>query len=689
MMAFRVRSSKYRHIFGSPYRKELCYENVHITRNAHDSNFCAVNPKFLAVVIEASGGGAFLVLPLEKTGRVDINAPKVTGHAGTVLDIKWNPFDDNVIASAADDNTVKVWRIPNTMHSNLTEWAVDLHGHQRKVTNIEWHPTASNIILSTGMDHKCILWNVEQAEPLNIINCHNDTVFSITWNREGSLFATTCKDRKIRVHDPRTAQVAIDGTGHQGVKASKSVFLGDTNRIFTTGFSRSSERQYAIWDVRNMTKSLKTEVVDFSSGILFPFYDHDSKVIFLAGKGDGNIRYYEIVSAAPYCHYLNQFQSSSPQRSLGIMPKRGCDAKRCEIVRFYKLHTAKDLVEPVSMIVPRKSDQFQDDIFPPTASCVPSLTADEWISGQNREPILVSLQDGQMTNCPPITSAKAVQKQDGALKQTPTITTFKAVNRPPLARSSTLPTAQVPPSVNTEINKEPASLKNIKRLSSNDEFVTLSSDPANNTCTIENHGEGDVSTAKESVNKTPEKVMRKSWAPSSNSSSADDVTSNGIVSSSPVDNSLPFDQNLIEGSSQEIADLLQSCHSENLTEIVDAESKIDTKNGLEPENIHSTTAVFKSNVNLTFSSETKSVESDERRIHVKKVWSPTPISPSSLENGTNQLDAELRKAYFQQVEEIKSLKEQMSMKDKRIRQLEEEICSIRQRVNSGESESNC
>lgn len=37
-----------------------------------------------------------------------------------------------------------------------------------------------------------------------------------------------------------------------------------------------------------MTKSLKTEVVDFSSGILFPFYDHDSKVIFLAGKVRSN-----------------------------------------------------------------------------------------------------------------------------------------------------------------------------------------------------------------------------------------------------------------------------------------------------------------------------------------------------------------------------------------------------------------
>jgi len=37
-----------------------------------------------------------------------------------------------------------------------------------------------------------------------------------------------------------------------------------------------------------------------------------------------------------------------------MMPKRGIDPKRCEIVRFYKLHTVKNLVEPVSMIVPRK-----------------------------------------------------------------------------------------------------------------------------------------------------------------------------------------------------------------------------------------------------------------------------------------------------------------------------------------------
>lgn len=60
-----VRSSKFRHVYGVPAKREKCYDNIKITKNAHDSQFCAVNPKFLAVVTEVAGGGAFLVLPLD------------------------------------------------------------------------------------------------------------------------------------------------------------------------------------------------------------------------------------------------------------------------------------------------------------------------------------------------------------------------------------------------------------------------------------------------------------------------------------------------------------------------------------------------------------------------------------------------------------------------------------------------
>lgn len=37
-----------------------------------------------------------------------------------------------------------------------------------------------------------------------------------------------------------------------------------------------------------------------------------------------------------------------------MLVKRGCNVNRCEIMRFYKLHTTRNVCEPISMIVPRK-----------------------------------------------------------------------------------------------------------------------------------------------------------------------------------------------------------------------------------------------------------------------------------------------------------------------------------------------
>ena len=61
-----VRDSKFRHVFGEPFKKENCYDGIPITKNAWDGNYCAVNSKFVAAVLESRGGGAFIVLPLRK-----------------------------------------------------------------------------------------------------------------------------------------------------------------------------------------------------------------------------------------------------------------------------------------------------------------------------------------------------------------------------------------------------------------------------------------------------------------------------------------------------------------------------------------------------------------------------------------------------------------------------------------------
>lgn len=45
---------------------------------------------------------------LPQSGRVEQSSPTVNGHKAPVLDIQWCPHDDNMIASASEDCTVKV-----------------------------------------------------------------------------------------------------------------------------------------------------------------------------------------------------------------------------------------------------------------------------------------------------------------------------------------------------------------------------------------------------------------------------------------------------------------------------------------------------------------------------------------------------------------------------------------------------
>eukprot|EP00088_Acartia_fossae_P016442 TRINITY_DN1919_c0_g1_i2.p1 TRINITY_DN1919_c0_g1~~TRINITY_DN1919_c0_g1_i2.p1 ORF type:complete len:628 (+),score=126.99 TRINITY_DN1919_c0_g1_i2:93-1976(+) len=398
-MSFRgIRASKFRHVYGSPAKKGQCFENIRLTKSAHDSNFCAVNPKFLALVVETSGGGSFVVLHVDQPNRSGRHVCRVVGHTAQVLDIKWNPFNDNIIASASEDCTVKLWYIPETAtNEDIDHPLVELNAHRRKVSFVEWHPTADNILASVGFDNIIIIWDVSRGSQVKQITCHSDTIYSLAFDRNGSKMVTTCKDKIIRIIEPRSGDVIKQGPSHQGNKASKATYLGDSGMFLSTGFNRYSDREISIWTQADLDKPLKTVSLDSSSGVLNPVYDFDTKMVYIIGKGDGNVRYYEIIDSDPYICYLNEFVSGSPQRGMGIMPKRGVDVTTCEIFRLYKLHATKDVVEPVSMIVPRKSNVFQQDIYPETLAPIPALSASEWTTGKNASPVLLSMKTASRT----------------------------------------------------------------------------------------------------------------------------------------------------------------------------------------------------------------------------------------------------------------------------------------------------
>ncbi|XP_013789212.1 coronin-1B-like, partial [Limulus polyphemus] len=222
-MSFRiVRQSKFRHVFGQPLKREQCYDNIRITKNSWDSNFCAVNPKFLAIITEIAGGGAFLVLPLFKTGRIDVSYPQVAGHKGPVMDIAWCPHNDNVIASASDDTFVRVWHIPDGgLVRPLVDPVVELMGHQKRVGLIQWHMSANNVLLSAG---------------------ETEDLMGLFYMRILKLNDILYVGMKYLVGQMVPSDEAM---GHEGTKPQRAIYLRN-GLIFTTGFSRMSERQYAL-----------------------------------------------------------------------------------------------------------------------------------------------------------------------------------------------------------------------------------------------------------------------------------------------------------------------------------------------------------------------------------------------------------------------------------------------------------
>jgi len=389
-----VRASKYRHVFGQPAKTEECYQNVNATRSAWDSNYIRANPKYFAVCWEAGGGGSLAVIANENQGKLaQGNVPLFAGHKGAVLDLDFHPFNDNLIASVSEDATIMIWGIPEGGPTKtVTEPLQTLHGHKRKVGTANFNPIANNVLATTSTDFTVKIWDIEQGKNIRTVDGHADIIQSIDWNYNGSRLATTCKDKKARIFDPRTESISQEVVAHQGVKGSRVCWMKD--KVLTIGFSKTSEREFNIYDPRKFSEPISHLSIDTSAGVIMPFFDHDTNILFLAGKGDGNIRYYEIVDEAPYFFYLSEFKSATPQRGLAFYPKRSLNVSECEIARALKLTPNK--VEPISFRVPRKSELFHDDLFPDTFSGEPSLSATEWNNGKDAEPKTVSLAPGHV-----------------------------------------------------------------------------------------------------------------------------------------------------------------------------------------------------------------------------------------------------------------------------------------------------
>jgi coronin-1B/1C/6 len=217
----------------------------------------------------------------------------------------------------------------------------------------------------------------------------------------------------LRLFDARAKLCESETQVHDSSKGFQTVWLGDQPDILTVGFSKSGTREYSIFDTRT-NKIRTTNPVDQGSNPLQPIYDATNNIVYLIGKGDGNIRIYDLADQSTT---LAEYTSTVPQRAVWALPSRCMNIHSCEIARFLKLTTSA--VESISFKLPRKNlDLFQEDVYGPVPSGEPTMNITEWITSTEAAPQkMTSLKPEDMKSIYEVPVTEGGKKRPGTIEE--------------------------------------------------------------------------------------------------------------------------------------------------------------------------------------------------------------------------------------------------------------------------------
>lgn len=386
-MSRLAKTSKFRHT--QPVPMKATWTKLNPAGHLWDcSNFVSANELYWAMAWKSTGGGKLALFSHDKPGQQDPSGPPcIVGHTAPIIDWAFHPFDSSLLVTGSEDTTLKLWQIPEGgLTEDLKEPMVTHEGHGKKVGILAWHPSANHVLASASVDHTIKLWDMEKGERQSI-GVHSENILSMNWNLDGSLLNTTCKDKKLRIIDPRSGEVTAEVAAHQGTKTQRSIWAKRRNQIVTVGFNSSSrEREMMIFDAKKMDAPLLKKEIDTASGVMMPFYDDDTDMLYVGGKGDGSVRYYQLWDEASITTELDAYGSSQGAKGLCFLPKTALNVKECEVARMIKLEPNQALA--ISYKLPRKTaaSEFQADVYPPTFAREPALGAGEYFGGETKEP---------------------------------------------------------------------------------------------------------------------------------------------------------------------------------------------------------------------------------------------------------------------------------------------------------------
>ncbi|MCZ8121511.1 MAG: hypothetical protein O9295_26540 [Microcystis sp. LE18-22.4A] len=129
------------------------------------------------------------------------------GHQGIV---RWATFSQNgqLLASASDDYTVKIWGIDYTLVTNSdgkTDCKINgtlltnLQGHHDWVWDVNFSFISDSKLLASASDDNSIkLWNLDVQFPQNM-QAHQEKVWAVSFSSDSQFLATASSDKTVKI----------------------------------------------------------------------------------------------------------------------------------------------------------------------------------------------------------------------------------------------------------------------------------------------------------------------------------------------------------------------------------------------------------------------------------------------------------------------------------------------------------
>ncbi|WP_293081180.1 AAA-like domain-containing protein [Okeania sp. SIO3B5] len=151
----------------------------------------------------------------------------LSGHENSVNDVAFSP-DEETIATASDDNTVKLWNRQGSLLQTLS-------GYENSVNGVAFSPNGE-IIATTSDDNTVKLWNL-QDQLLQALTTHENSVNGVTFSPDGETIATASDDKTVKLWDLK-ATLLQTLSGHEN-SVNSVAFSPDGETIATTSVDKT------------------------------------------------------------------------------------------------------------------------------------------------------------------------------------------------------------------------------------------------------------------------------------------------------------------------------------------------------------------------------------------------------------------------------------------------------------------